>query len=280
MKKNNNSITCNGELIDLNTPKVMGILNLTPDSFFDGGKYSSEKKILKQTKKMLKDGATFIDIGAYSSRPNAKHITETEELNRLLPIIKLLIKTYPKILISVDTFRSKVADEVLKNGACMINDISGGNLDENIFSIIAKHQVPYVLMHMKGSPQTMQNSPNYNDIIIELENFFTEKINILKEFKIDDIILDLGFGFGKTLEHNYSLLNNLEKFNALNYPILTGISRKSMLSNLLNSTPKKMKNATTIANTIALQKGTKILRVHDVKEAMECVKIVEFMKGN
>ncbi len=280
MKKNNNSITCNGELIDLNTPKVMGILNLTPDSFFDGGKYSSEKKILKQTKKMLKDGATFIDIGAYSSRPNAKHITETEELNRLLPIIKLLIKTYPKILISVDTFRSKVADEVLKNGACMINDISGGNLDENIFSIIAKHQVPYVLMHMKGSPQTMQNSLNYNDIIIELENFFTEKINILKEFKIDDIILDLGFGFGKTLEHNYSLLNNLEKFNALNYPILTGISRKSMLSNLLNSTPKKMKNATTIANTIALQKGTKILRVHDVKEAMECVKIVEFMKGN
>ncbi len=272
-------ITCNKKIIDLKVSKVMGILNITPDSFFDGGKFSSEKQIIQQTKKMLEDGATFIDIGAYSSRPNAKHISEKEELNRILPIVKLLVTEFPEIVISVDTFRSQVAEQCLKNGACMINDISGGSLDKNMFSVIAEYQVPYILMHMKGNPQNMQQKPVYKNLIDEVTYYFEEKINQLQNLKIKDIILDVGFGFGKTVDHNYEILQKLNQFKSLNLPILAGMSRKSMLYNLLDSSADKMLNATSIVNTIALQKGVNILRVHDVKEAIECVVINEKVEG-
>lgn len=271
-------ITCKGRIIDLSTPKIMGILNVTPDSFFDGGKYKSNKKIFKQTEKMLTHGATFIDIGAYSSRPKAKHISEKEELNRILPIVKLLIAEFPEILISVDTFRSEVAKQCLDIGACMINDISGGDFDKNMFAVIANYHVPYILMHMKGRPDNMQNNPKYKDIIDEISLYFKEKINQLQVLHVKDIILDPGFGFGKTTEHNYTILKNLSKLNKLNCPVLAGISRKSMLYKLLDSKPNKMKNATSVANTIALLNGASILRVHDVKEAMECVKIINFLE--
>ena len=272
-------LTCKKQHIDLSIPKVMGILNVTPDSFFDGGKYHSDKEIIKQTKKMLKHGATFIDIGAYSSRPNAKHISEKEELERIVPIVKLLVQKFPRILISIDTFRSEVAKQCLDAGACMINDISGGNQDKNMFSVVATYQVPYILMHMKGSPQNMQNNPEYKDVIQEITSFFIEKTNQLKALNVKNVILDVGFGFGKTIEHNYTILRELKRITTLGYPVLAGISRKSMLYKVLNSTPKKMKNATSIANTIALLNGAKIVRVHDVKEAVECVKIVGELNG-
>jgi len=261
--------------INLKQPRVMGILNVTPDSFFDGGKYKSDKEIVKQTKKMLKEGATFIDIGAYSSRPNARHISEKEELKRILPIVKLLIKEFPDILISIDTFRSKVAQKCIDAGACMINDISGGSMDKQMFSTIAKNQVPYILMHMKGTPQNMQSNPFYDNVTLDVISYFVEKTEQLKELGVKDIILDVGFGFGKTIEHNYKLLSELKHFLDLDYPILAGVSRKSMLYKVLNSKPSKMKNATTVANTIALLNGATILRVHDVKESVECIKIVE-----
>ncbi len=272
------AINCNGKLIHLNSPKVMGILNVTPDSFFDGGKYSSDKKILHQAEKMLQQGATFIDIGAYSSKPNATNISIETELQRIIPIVKKLISKFPEINISIDTFRSKVAKECLDLGACMINDISGGNLDKKMFETIAKYQVPYVLMHMQGTPKTMQNNPTYNNVIMDIFSFFSEKISELKKLQVNDIILDVGFGFGKTIQHNYQILNNLVFFKQFDLPLLTGTSRKSMLYKLLDSTPDKMLNATSISNTIALLNGSTILRVHDVKEAMECIKIVNALK--
>ncbi len=272
------TITHNKKIIDLKTPKVMGILNITPDSFFDGGKFYSEKKIIQQTKKMLDEGATFIDVGAYSSRPNAKHITEEEELNRITPIVNLLINEFPKILISIDTFRSQVAEQCLKNGACLINDISGGSLDKNMFSVIAEYQVPYILMHMKGNPQNMQQKPVYKNVVDEIMYYFEGKINQLQKLNVKNIILDVGFGFGKTLDHNYEILQKLDQFKSLNLPILVGMSRKSMLYNLLDSSVDKMLNATSIVNTIALQKEASILRVHDVKEAVECIAISEKVK--
>jgi len=253
----------------------MGILNITPDSFFDGGKYKSDEDIIKQTRKMLKHGATFIDIGAYSSRPNAKHISNSEELNRILPVVKLLVKQIPDILISVDTFRSNVAKKCLEAGACMINDISGGDYDKNMYNIISKYQVPYILMHMKGTPKTMQSNPKYDDVTKDIYTYFIEKINQLQKLNIKDVILDVGFGFGKTVNHNYTILKNLNKFSNLNRPILAGMSRKSMLYKVLDSKPSKMKNATSVVNTIALLNGANILRVHDVKEAIECIKLVK-----
>lgn len=270
-------LTCHHTKIDLSTPKIMGILNITPDSFYDGGHYLSDKSILKKTKKMLNQGATFIDIGAYSSRPNAEHISEQAELDRILPVVRLLIKTFPKILISIDTFRSRVAAQCLEAGACLINDISGGNYDSNMFNVIAKYQVPYILMHMQGQPQNMQNNPAYKNIIQEITQFFVDKTSQLQSLGVKEVVLDVGFGFGKTIAHNYTILNNLHEFEKLGYPLLAGISRKSMLYHVLNATPKKMKNATSIANTIALLHGAKILRVHDVKEAMECIKIVSML---
>lgn len=274
------SINCNGKLIDLSTPKVMGILNITPDSFYDGGKFNSTNTIISQVEKMLSEGATFIDIGAYSSRPGAKNITEEEELSRIVPTVDLLIKEFSNILISIDTFRSNIAQQCITKGACIINDISAGNMDPNMFATVAKLQVPYIIMHMQGTPQNMQKDPVYNDIIRETLFHFSKKIKDLRNLGVNDIITDVGFGFGKTLEHNYKLLNNLELFSHLNTPNLVGVSRKSMLYKPLNIEPKDALNATTTANTIALLKGANILRVHDVKEAVEAIKIVELLKTN
>ena len=268
------TINCKGTLIDLSSPKVMGILNITPDSFYDGGKYNNEYEILNQTEKMLFDGATFIDVGAYSSRPGAKHISEDEELKRILPVIKSLTENFPEIIISVDTFRSKVAKETIENGACIINDISGGNMDENMFKTVADLQVPYILMHMLGTPQNMQLNPKYNNVIQDITKYFAEKIYQLHQLKLNDVIIDVGFGFGKTIDHNFEILKNLSFFKHLEAPILAGISRKSMLYKTLNISAKEALNATTSANTIALLNGANILRVHDVREAYETIKIV------
>tara|TARA_B110000003_G_scaffold276446_1_gene322965 strand:- start:16647 stop:17468 length:822 start_codon:yes stop_codon:yes gene_type:complete len=271
------TINCNGKLIDFSSPVIMGILNVTPDSFYDGGFYVNDKEILKQTEKMLSEGATFIDLGAYSSKPGAIYISEEEELVRIIPIVKLLINEFPEILISIDTFRSKVAKETIENGATLINDISAGSIDKKMFETIAKLQVPYILMHMKGTPQNMQKNPIYNNVTTELISFFAEQIFKLHQLQLKDIIIDVGFGFGKTIEHNYQLLRDLALFKKLDAPILVGVSRKSMLYKPLDISPKKALNATTAANTIALLNGANILRVHDVKEAIEAVKIVDLL---
>ncbi len=272
------TINCKGTLIDLSTPKVMGILNITPDSFYDGGKYKNENDILQQVEKMLLEGATFIDIGAYSSRPGAAHISEDEELKRIIPIVTLLVEKFPEIIISIDTFRSKVAEKTIESGAALINDISGGNMDSNMFETIAKLQVPYILMHMQGTPQNMQKNPSYKNVVTDVISFFAKQLFKLRKLHVNDVIIDVGFGFGKTIEHNYELLKELQLFKNLEVPILTGVSRKSMLYKLLDITPKEALNATTVANTIALQNGTQILRVHDVKEAVEAVRITEMVR--
>ncbi len=268
------TINCKGKLIDFSTPRVMGILNITPDSFFDGGAYKNEAEILQHVEKMHTEGATFIDVGAYSSRPSATHISEEEELQRIVPIIELLIANFPDVLISVDTFRSNVAQQTIEAGAAIINDISGGISDKNMFSTVAELQVPYIVMHMLGTPQNMQQNPQYDDVTKEVISFFAEQLFNLHQLKVNDVLIDVGFGFGKTIEHNYELLKNLDLFQNLNAPILAGISRKSMLYKPLELTPKTALNATTSANTIALLNGANILRVHDVKEAMEAIKIV------
>ena len=268
------TINCKGTLIDLTSPKVMGVLNITPDSFFDGGKYKNEKDILDQVAKMLKEGATFIDVGAYSSRPGAKPVSETEELQRIVPVIKLLVNHFPGIIISVDSFRSRVVEKSIKAGAAVINDISGGLLDDEMFNTVAKLQVPYIMMHMQGTPENMQANPVYEDVVIEITSFFAAQLVKLRQLKVNDVIIDVGFGFGKTINQNYELLQKLTLFKNLEVPILTGVSRKSMLYKLLEISPKEALNATTVANTIALLNGTSILRVHDVKEAMEAIKIV------
>lgn len=269
------TINCKGNLIDFTIPKVMGILNVTPDSFFDGGKYKNQQAILSQTAKMLADGATFIDVGAYSSKPGAKQVSEVEELARIIPVIKLLVRTFPEIIISVDTFRSEVAKQSVQAGAALINDISGGVLDAKMFETVAKLQVPYIMMHMQGTPQNMQLNPVYTDIVKEVTLFFATQLAKLRALKVNDVIIDVGFGFGKTTAHNYELLQKLALFESLEVPILTGISRKSMLYKLLDILPADALNATTVANTIALLNGTNILRVHDVKQAVEAVKIVK-----
>ncbi|MFN0727923.1 dihydropteroate synthase [Polaribacter gochangensis] len=274
------TINCNHKLIDISSPKVMGILNITPDSFFDGGSYKNESDILQKVEKMLSEGATFIDVGAYSSRPGAIHISEEEELQRIVPIIKLLVHHFPEIIISVDTFRSNVAKKTVEAGAAMINDISGGKMDENMFKTVADLQVPYIIMHMLGTPQNMQKNPTYEDVTKEVISFFAEQLFKLHQLKVNDVLIDVGFGFGKTIEHNYELLKNLALFKNLDAPILVGISRKSMLYKPLEITPQLALNATTSANTIALLNGANILRVHDVKEAIEAIKIVAQLQQN
>jgi dihydropteroate synthase len=268
------TINCKGNLIDLTTPKVMGILNITPDSFYDGGKYKNESDILNQVEKMLSDGATFIDVGAYSSRPGAQHISEEEELKRIIPVINLLQKNFPEIIISIDTFRSKVAIETVHAGAALINDISGGKMDDKMFATVANLQVPYILMHMLGTPQNMQKNPVYNNVTTEIISFFAEQIYKLHQLQLNDVIIDVGFGFGKTNIHNYEILKNLALFKSLDAPILAGLSRKSMLYKTLDISAQEALNATTSANTIALLNGANMLRVHDVKEAVETIKIV------
>lgn len=272
------TINCKGKLIDLSLPKVMGILNLTPDSFYDGGKFLNETAILKQVEKMLLEGATFIDMGAYSSRSNADHVSETEELNRILPVVKLVLKSFPNALISIDTFRSEIAKQTVEAGAALINDISAGKLDDNMLPTVAKLRVPYVMMHLRGTPQTMQQHTNYENITKEILFYFSERIRKAQALGMLDIIIDPGFGFSKTLEQNFELLNNLELFKMVNKPLLVGVSRKSMVYKKLGVTANDALNGTTVLNTIALQKAAAILRVHDVKEAMETIKLVESLK--
>lgn len=267
------TINCLGQLIDLTTPKVMGILNITPNSFYDGGQYVTEKPILNQVEKMLLEGAAFIDLGAYSSKPNAALVSEEEEIARLLPVVKSVLKHFPDTLLSIDTFRSEVAKVSLDLGAAMINDIAAGNLDDNMFETIAKYQVPYVMMHMKGTPQTMTSLTQYDNIVKEMLFYFSEKIATARSFGINDLVVDPGFGFAKTLEQNYEVLQHLALFQTLDLPILVGVSRKSMIYKVLETNAEDALNGTTVLNTIALTKGANILRVHDVKEAVECVKL-------
>jgi len=265
------TINCKGQLIDLASPKVMGILNVTPNSFFDGGKYKTESVILSQVGKMLTDGATFIDIGAYSSKPSAEFVSEKEELQRILPIVQLILEKFPETLISIDTFRSEVAKVCLENGAAIINDISAGNLDDKMLETIVKYNVPYIMMHMRGTPQTMQTMTNYDNIVKEMLFYFSERVAKARSYGINDLVIDPGFGFAKTVEQNYEILQKLGLFEMLELPLLVGFSRKSMIYKTLNSNAQEALNGTSVLNTIALTKGAKILRVHDVKEAMECV---------
>lgn len=267
------TINCRGTLVDLTLPKVMGILNITPNSFYDGGKYAVEKSMLLQVEKMLNEGATFIDIGAYSSKPSAEFVTEQEEIARLIPIVKLVLNHFPEALISVDTFRANVAKAAVESGACIINDIAAGSLDEHMMKTVAELQVPYIMMHMKGNPQTMQSLAQYYNITKEMLFYFSEKVSQARSLGINDLVIDPGFGFAKTLEQNFEVLNNLELFQMLELPILVGISRKSMIYKTLGTSPEFALNGTTVLNTIALQKGSNILRVHDVKEAVECVNL-------
>ena len=274
------NINCKGKLIDLSTPKVMGILNVTPDSFFDGGKYKDEIGVLNQVETMLNHQATFIDIGGYSSRPNAADVGETEELNRVIPVIELILKHFPETLISIDTFRSNVAKQSIDAGAALVNDISAGQLDSNMLATVGKLSVPYIMMHMKGNPKTMQQQTQYDDLTKDIIAYFAERIAAAHQEKINDIIIDPGFGFSKTLDQNFQLLNQLELLQLIDQPILAGISRKSMIYKTLNSTSKEALNGTTALHMVALQKGAKLLRVHDVKEAMECITLFNQLKSN
>ena len=284
MTKNKNlntpiTIDCNSKLLDLSTPAIMGILNLTDDSFYDGGQHNSIKKALLQTEKMLDDGAKIIDIGAYSSRPKAKHISLNEEWRRLEKTLQIINKEFPQAIVSVDTFRSEIARRSVDNGADLINDISAGNLDLEMFDTVAELHVPYIIMHMQGTPQSMQDNPHYNCIEKEVVNYFYVKIKTLQQKGVNNIIIDPGFGFGKTLEHNYQLLNNLEELHTLELPLLVGISRKSMIYKVLETDAKNSLNGTTATHSLCLSKGASILRVHDVKEAVECVKLINFAKN-
>jgi len=268
------TINCKGELIDLTEPKVMGILNITSDSFYDGGKYRSNEEILKQVKKMLSDGCDILDIGAYSTRPGAKDIAEKEELNKLSNALEVIRKQYSEIIISVDTFRSSVARAVIKEfGVDIINDISAGELDDKMFDLIADANIPYIMMHMQGKPQNMQKNPIYNNVVKEVMDYFSAKIKKLSLMGVHDVILDPGFGFGKTLDHNYQLLKHLDDFKVFELPILVGFSRKSMINKVLETNPDEALNGTSVLNTIALLGGANILRVHDVKEAKETIKL-------
>jgi dihydropteroate synthase len=259
-------------------PLVMGVLNVTPDSFFDGGKYTEENRWIEQATRMIAEGAQIIDIGAYSTRPGANDVSTDIEAERLLKVIFSVRQHFPETLISADTFRSDVAEAAVKNGANIINDISGGTLDPKMFETIARLDIPYVLMHIKGTPKDMQVNPEYGDVVTEILDYFSQRIDLLKSSGFKKIILDPGFGFGKTLEHNIEIMKNLEKFTKSRYPLLVGISRKSIVNKLLNISSKDALNGTTILNTIALQKCARIIRVHDVKEAMEVVKMVSALE--
>ncbi len=265
------TVNCNDKLLDLSTPKVMGVLNLTPDSFFDGGKFMEEKKMLGQVEKMLNEGAAIIDVGAVSTRPGSKPVSIKTEIERLIPAMKTLVKKFPTAVFSADTFRSIVAVKAIEAGAAIVNDISGGEMDKKMFQTVGELKVPYILMHMKGTPQTMQKKPVYKDVVKELIDFFQKRIFQLRKAGVHDIIIDPGFGFGKTTKHNYEILRNLSLFKMLDCPVLVGISRKSMINKVLKTTPENALNGTTVLNTIALVNGAKILRVHDVKEAVEAV---------
>ena len=273
------TLNCNGKLIDLSTPKVMGILNVTPDSFYDGGKFKNDSCFLSHAERLLNEGATFVDIGAYSSKPGADFVSETEELNRLIPIVRLVLDAFPETPISIDSFRSNVINESIQAGAAMVNDISGGQLDPLMFETVGKLGVPYILMHMRGTPQTMQQMTSYSNVTKEVYTYFTERIELAKKHHIKDIIIDLGFGFSKTLEQNFKLLESLDFYKNLDLPILAGVSRQSMIYKTLDTSAEHALNGTTALHMIALEKGAKLLRVHDVKEAIECVKLHRALKN-
>lgn len=273
-------INVNGRLMDLSEPQVMGILNVTPDSFYAGSRSETEKDIVQRLHQIIDEGASIIDIGGYSSRPNAEHISAEEEMSRLRNGLEIIRKHSPNAVVSVDTFRADVAKMCVEEyGVAIINDISAGQMDEQMFPTIAKLGVPYIIMHMKGTPQDMQVSPKYDHFLKEIFYYFSERVQKLRDLGVKDIIIDPGFGFGKTLEHNYELMNHLEEFSLFELPLLVGVSRKSMIYKLLGSTPEEALNGTTALHTIALLKGANILRVHDVKEAVESIKIVQKMKA-
>lgn len=269
------TLNCNGQLLTLDTPRILGVLNITPDSFYDGGAYLNVNAAIKQCEKMITEGVDIIDLGAYSSRPGAKEITENEELSRLLPVLEQLKSRFPNTLFSIDTFRSKVAQEALDRGASMINDISAGKLDPNMIRTVAQYPVPYIAMHMQGTPDTMQNNPSYVDIFAELIHFFSNKIDECYAAGINDVIIDPGFGFGKTIENNYEILQRFERFQQFNVPVLAGVSRKSMIYKTLEVSTEEALNGTTVLNTYALIKKAQFLRVHDVKEAKECITLLQ-----
>ena len=267
------TLNCKGKLISLETPNIMGILNVTPDSFYDGGRYQKPEEILRQTEKMLNEGATFIDVGAYSSRPGAAHIAEQEEESRILPIVEMLLSEFPEVLLSIDTFRSAIARKCISHGAALINDISAGSQDPQMINTVGELGVPYVMMHMRGTAQTMTGLTDYEDLVQEIVYYFSEKIAHARAAGIKDVILDPGFGFAKSLEQNYELLRKLDLLQNLEYPILIGLSRKSMIYKLLDQSPDQALNGTTALHMYGLLQGANILRVHDVKEAVECVRL-------
>ncbi len=268
------TINCKGTLISLDTPKVMGILNTTPDSFYSESRKNSLAALLSTAEDMLTKGATFLDIGGYSTRPGADDISEEEEIKRAIPAIEALTLHFPDCIISIDTFRSKVAAKALEAGAAMVNDISAGSLDKNMMETVAQHQVPYIMMHMRGTPQTMKDLNEYNDLTQDIIFYFSEKIRAARDLGINDIIIDPGFGFSKNIAQNFELLSNLKKFQNLELPILAGLSRKSTIYKILDCTPEEALNGTTVLNTMAIANGANILRVHDVQEAMETIKLM------
>lgn len=275
----NKTLNIKGRLVDLTVPKIMGILNVTPDSFFDGGRYLQEDEILKQVEKMLSEGAWFIDVGGYSSRPNAEDISVEEELRRVIFTVRIILKAFPDAWVTVDTFRSSVAAAAIEEGAAMINDISAGQLDPAMSDVVAKYKVPYIIMHMRGNPRTMNKLIEYEDLVKDVMEYFHKIIFDLNQKGIHDLIIDPGFGFAKSVDQNFQLLNHFEMLGVLGKPVLAGLSRKSMIWRTLNTSPQEALNGTTALNTIALLKGASILRVHDVREASESIQLVEKMKS-
>jgi dihydropteroate synthase len=267
------TLNCNGKILNLNSPVVMGIINITPDSFFEGHLDKNESELLLMAEKMIVDGASILDIGGQSTKPGSKRIDADEELNRVIPIIKVIRKNFPETIISIDTYYSKVATQAVESGADIVNDISAGNFDEEIIPTVGKLKVPYVCMHMQGTPETMQLNPTYNNITLEIIQFFIKKIEACRNAGIKDIIIDPGFGFGKTIEQNFTLLREMLSLKMLDCPILAGVSRKGMIYKTLKTTPENALNGTTVANTMALINGARILRVHDVKQAKEAITI-------
>lgn len=267
------TINCKGQLVDLSTPRVMGILNVTPDSFYSGNRFNSDKEVLRQAEKLLEEGADFIDVGGYSSWLDNADVTLTEELQRVIPAVELILKNFPNALLSIDTFRSPVAQEAIEAGAALVNDISAGGLDPAMLSTVGRLQVPYIMMHMRGTPQTMQQHTDYENLLETVIYYFTERMAAARKEGIHDLIIDPGYGFAKTVEQNFELLKQSDLLLSLESPILVGLSRKSMIYKSLSITPEEALNGTTVLHTVALQKGASILRVHDVKEAVECVRL-------
>lgn len=275
------TINVKGQLLDLSTPQVMGILNVTPDSFYSASRMQTEQEIAERVQQIIDEGASIIDIGAYSSRPNAVHISPNEEMDRLRMGLKIINRYHPEAIVSVDTFRAEIAERCVEEyGAAIINDISAGEMDKQMFETVTRLRVPYIMMHMQGTPQNMQQQPHYENLLKEVFLYFAQKIQQLRDLGMKDIILDPGFGFGKTLEHNYELMEHLEEFRLFELPLLVGVSRKSMIYKLLGNSPQDALNGTTVLNTVALMKGAHILRVHDVREAVEAVRIVEKLRTN